>query len=127
MGDAGYHKNPITAAGITDAFRDAELLVDAIDDVFAGRLPEEVALAGYERKRNEAVMPLYQMTCDMARLNPPAPEMQSLFEALRDNEEEAGRMLGAIAGVVPIPEFFSRENVRRIVGTKPISRLGTQR
>ena len=37
VGDAGYHKNPITAEGITDAFRDAELLADAIDDTFAGR------------------------------------------------------------------------------------------
>lgn len=119
VGDAGYHKNPITAAGITDAFRDAELLVEAIDDAFAGRLPVEVALTGYERKRNESVMPMYQMTCDLAKLEPPAPEMQALFAALRDNEEEAGRLLGAIAGSVPIPEFFSTENVRRIMGTKP--------
>ena len=28
VGDAGYHKDPITAQGITDAFRDAELLAD---------------------------------------------------------------------------------------------------
>jgi 2-polyprenyl-6-methoxyphenol hydroxylase-like FAD-dependent oxidoreductase len=29
VGDAGYHKDPITAQGITDAFRDAELLATA--------------------------------------------------------------------------------------------------
>ena len=29
VGDAGYHKNPITAMGINDAFRDAELLAGA--------------------------------------------------------------------------------------------------
>ena len=29
IGDAGYHKNPITAMGINDAFRDAELVADA--------------------------------------------------------------------------------------------------
>jgi len=28
VGDAGYHKDPVTAQGIRDAFRDAELLAD---------------------------------------------------------------------------------------------------
>ena len=31
VGDAGYHKDPITAQGMLDAFRDAELLADAVD------------------------------------------------------------------------------------------------
>lgn len=118
VGDAGYHKDPITAQGITDGFRDAELLADAIDDSFTGRLPGDEALAGYEQKRNEAVMPMYQLTCELAKLEPPRPEMQSLFAALRDNEEESGRFLGTIAGTVPIPEFFSPENMRRITGAK---------
>ena len=30
VGDAGYHRDPITGHGITDAFRDAELLADAL-------------------------------------------------------------------------------------------------
>jgi 2-polyprenyl-6-methoxyphenol hydroxylase-like FAD-dependent oxidoreductase len=116
VGDAGYHKDPITAQGITDGFRDAELLADAIDDTFAGRLSTEDALAGYEQKRNEAVMPMYQLTCDLAKLEPPPPDMQKLFAALRDNQEQSGRFLGTIAGTVPIPEFFSPENMRRVTG-----------
>jgi hypothetical protein len=44
----------------------------------------------------------------------PAPEMLSLFAALRDNDEESGRFLGTIAGTVPIPEFYSPENMRRV-------------
>jgi 2-polyprenyl-6-methoxyphenol hydroxylase-like FAD-dependent oxidoreductase len=118
VGDAGYHKSPILAEGITDAFRDAELLADAIDDAFAGRRSMEDALAGYEQKRNEAAMPLYHMTCDLAKLGPPPPEMLSLFAALRDNEEESGRFMGTIAGTVPIPEFFSPENIRRITAPR---------
>ena len=35
VGDAGYHKHPITAMGITDAFLDAERLVDALDDALS--------------------------------------------------------------------------------------------
>ena len=37
VGDAGYHKDPVTAQGITDAFRDAELLAEAVDGGFSGR------------------------------------------------------------------------------------------
>lgn len=116
VGDAGYHKNPITAEGMTDAFRDAELLAEAIDETFTGRLPADEALAAYERKRNESAMPLYQMTCDLAKLEPPPPPMQGLFAALRENPEQSDRFFGTIAGTVPIPEFFSPENFERVMG-----------
>jgi len=116
VGDAAYHKNPITAAGITDAFRDAELLADAVDDTLEGFVPAELAMAEYERKRNETALPLYRMTCEMAKLEPPVPEMQNLFSALRENEKESGRFLGTVAGTVPISEFYSPSNLQRITG-----------
>jgi 2-polyprenyl-6-methoxyphenol hydroxylase-like FAD-dependent oxidoreductase len=115
VGDAGYHKNPITAEGITDAFRDAEFLAEALDDGFSGRTQPEVALAEYERKRKEAVMPVYRLTCDLARLEPPPEDMQKLMAALRGNEVQTGRFIGTIAGTVPVPEFFSPENVKRLM------------
>jgi hypothetical protein len=61
-------------------------------------------------------MPMYQLTCDLAKLQPPPPEMLNLFAALRDNEEQSGRFLGTIAGTVPIPEFYSPENMQRVTG-----------
>ena len=36
VGDAGYTKDPITAQGISNAFRDAELCAEALDATFAG-------------------------------------------------------------------------------------------
>ena len=44
VGDGGYHRDPLTAQGISDAFRDAQLLSEAIDAglaglAAAGRLP----------------------------------------------------------------------------------------
>ena len=45
VGDAGYHKDPITGYGITDALRDAELLAEAAGAGLAGREPMEQALA----------------------------------------------------------------------------------
>jgi flavin-dependent dehydrogenase len=117
VGDAGYHKDPITAQGITDAFRDAELLAEAIDDGLAGRRSLAEALDDYERRRNEAALPIYEFTHRLAALMPPAPELQQLFAALRHNQEATDRFFGVFAGTVPIPEFFAPENLARIVGT----------
>jgi flavin-dependent dehydrogenase len=116
VGDAGYHKDPITALGITDAFRDAELLAEAIDEGLSGRRPLEETLAQYERRRNEASMPLFELTCEFAALQPPSPEQEQLFAALRHDQEQTNRFLGTLAGTVPIPEFFAPENLGRIMG-----------
>jgi flavin-dependent dehydrogenase len=115
VGDAGYHKDPITAQGITDAFRDAALLAEAIDEGFSGRRPLEEALGDYQRRRDHEALPMYEFTCELATLEPPSPEMRRLFEALRGKQTEADRFLGTIAGTVSIPDFFSQQNQRRIV------------
>jgi flavin-dependent dehydrogenase len=74
VGDAGYHRDFITGLGITDAFRDAELLADAIDQGFSGRQPLDEALAGYERQRNEIAEPLYEFTVQLLSGEPPTIE-----------------------------------------------------
>ena len=114
VGDAGYHKDPITAQGITDAFHDAEVLAAAIDDGFADLRSLAEALAAYEQARNERTGPLYELTGQFAALQPHPPEMQQLIAALRHNPAQADRFIGTIAGTVPIPEFFAPENLARI-------------
>ncbi|MEZ0285934.1 MAG: NAD(P)/FAD-dependent oxidoreductase [Thermoleophilia bacterium] len=111
VGDAGYHKDPLTAQGIGDAFRDAELLAGAIDEGVRGHRPLDDALADYERRRNEAALPLYDFTHELAGLEPPTPDMQALFGALRDDPEQTSRFFGVIAGTVPMAEFFARDDV----------------
>jgi flavin-dependent dehydrogenase len=116
VGDAGYHKDPITAQGITDAFRDAELLADALDAGFSGTRQLDEACAGYERIRNEETRGLYELTYEFASLASPSPEQQSLFGALRKNAEDTNRFFGVVAGTVRPDEFFAPENIGRIVG-----------
>lgn len=116
VGDAGYHKDPQGAQGITDAFRDAELVAEAIDAGLSERQALDEALADYERQRNEATIAWYELTLQLASLEPPPPSMQQLFAALRENKTEADRFIGALSGTLPIPEFFAPENIRRIVG-----------
>ncbi len=118
VGDAGYHRDPITAQGMTDAFLHAELLAQAIGDGFSGIRPLEAALADYQRKRDEATLPMYELTCDMARLAPPAPEMLDLLAALEGNGPAAERFFGIMAGTVAAQDFFSQSNIARIVGKR---------
>jgi 2-polyprenyl-6-methoxyphenol hydroxylase-like FAD-dependent oxidoreductase len=115
VGDAGYVKDPATAQGITNSFSHAELLAEAIDEGLKGRRGMTEALADYERRRNEEVLPMFEHTTQLARLAPPPPEVVGLLEALRGNPAETGRFLGTVTGTVSIPEFYSPENIGRIV------------
>jgi flavin-dependent dehydrogenase len=115
VGDAGYHKDPITAEGITDAFRDAELLVEAIDAGLTGRVPLDEALAAHEQRRNEIAMPLYEFTCNIASMEPLDARTNVLFQAISRSREHTDRFLGIAGGAVHPFEFFSAENVQRVL------------
>jgi 2-polyprenyl-6-methoxyphenol hydroxylase-like FAD-dependent oxidoreductase len=117
VGDAGYHKDPYLAQGISDAFRDAELLTDALDAGFSGGQPLEDVLAAYATQRNAHAMPLYELNYQLASLEPPSPEQQQLFGALNGNQPEIDRFFGTLCGTVPVQEFFARENVGRIMAS----------
>lgn len=119
VGDAGYHKDPLLALGISDAFRDAELLADAIDAGLSGRQPLGDALAGYEARRNAAAGQGYQNTVQFARLQPPPPDMQPLLAALADDPAAAGQFLGTAIGTFPAEEFFAPDNIARIRENAP--------
>ncbi len=62
VGDAGYFKDPITAHGITDALRDAELLADAIVQAVSGVRTEAEALAAFQRRRDALSRRLFETT-----------------------------------------------------------------
>jgi flavin-dependent dehydrogenase len=115
VGDAGYHKHPITAFGITDAFRDAEAVAAALDDTFSERRAFDDAMADYQRARDEHAMPIYGFTNDFAALEPPPPEMQQLIGAMQGNQEAQDGFVSVMAGTLPAPEFFAPENVGRIM------------
>ncbi len=115
VGDAGYHKDPYMAHGISDAFADAALLAEALDDGLTGRRSFESALGDYERARNQRVTEYYKLNCRLARLEPPTPNELALRAALRDNPEATSRFFGVTAGTVPVAEFFARENIEAIV------------
>jgi flavin-dependent dehydrogenase len=62
VGDAGYFKDPITAHGITDALRDAQLLARAILDAPTSRPSWFAASRRYQRTRDRLSQPLFDVT-----------------------------------------------------------------
>ncbi len=115
VGDAGYNKDPITAQGISDAFRDAELCVTAIDQAFSGARSFDDAMGEYQRLRDEHVLPMYEFTCQLATLEPPPPQMQQLFGAIHGNRTAMDGFVQMNAGTISPAQFLSPANTETIM------------
>ena len=115
VGDASYNRDPITAQGISDAFIDAEALVEALGTGLSGSGVFDDRLAVHELARNERVRPMYEFTTHLATLDPPPPDMQALFGALCGNQDAINAFLSAITGAIPLSDFMSNENIARIM------------
>jgi flavin-dependent dehydrogenase len=115
VGDAGFHKDPLTAFGITDAFHDVELLVDALDRSLTGERSFDDAMKDYQQRRDEAATPMFELTCQLAAMEPPPPEMQALLGAVNGNQEAMDDFASVMAGTLEPPAFFSPDNIGRIM------------
>ncbi|HEX5618908.1 MAG TPA: NAD(P)/FAD-dependent oxidoreductase [Solirubrobacteraceae bacterium] len=110
VGDAGLLMDPITGQGISQAFRDAELLADAV----AAGTP----LDSYQRARDADALPMYEMTADLASFAPPQPQQQLLYDALAGRPAEIDRFFGVINGSRPMGEYFAPRNLLRVLGPR---------
>jgi flavin-dependent dehydrogenase len=93
VGDAGYYRDAITAHGISDAFRDAELLAVALDQALGATATAEetAALARYQHQRDQALAEIFELTCRLAAY-PPVPsfiELQKQLSAAIDTQAAA--------------------------------------
>jgi len=94
VGDAGYYRDAITAYGMTDAFRDAELLAVALDRALAADAEETTALAAYQRQRDRALREIFEITCRLAAF-PPVPAFIGLQKQLSAAIDTEAAALGA--------------------------------
>jgi len=101
VGDAGCHKDPLMALGICDALRDADLLAAALHEGLSGQAPLDAALAGYERRRNEATLDLYRQNLARAQFRPLPPELLQMRAALRGDTEATRRVMLVDHGLRP--------------------------
>jgi flavin-dependent dehydrogenase len=89
VGDAGYHRDPITAHGITDAFRDAELLAAATHRLLLDPAAERAALAVYEQQRDAALARTFALTRELAAFPPLDRFVQLQTDLARALDDEA--------------------------------------
>lgn len=76
VGDAGYFKDPLTAHGMTDALRDAELLAAAAAH------GSDAAFAGFAALRDGLSLPLFEATDAIASFAWDLPAVQRHHQAL---------------------------------------------
>jgi 2-polyprenyl-6-methoxyphenol hydroxylase-like FAD-dependent oxidoreductase len=116
VGDAGYNKDFITAQGISDAFRDAELCATALDETFSGARSFDAAMADYQRTRDAHALPMYEFTTQLATLETPPPEMQQLLGAVHGNRAAMDAFVSVNAGTLSPVAFFDPDFIGEMMG-----------
>jgi len=105
VGDAGHPKDPMHARGIRDAFRDVELLVEAVDAGLSGRRSFPEAMTEYEQARNVPALSMYQKLRRDLRF-PPLPGVEvRLLRAVAEDQGLADLYVGMRTGTVTRMEF----------------------
>lgn len=101
VGDAGYTKDPISAHGISDALRDAELCARAVDHALRNPAEESNALQVYERRRDSLSRAMYQASGALAAYHWDAAEASTHMRAISDSVH---RECEALSTLSPWPE-----------------------
>lgn len=96
VGDAGYFKDPITAHGISDALRDAELLARAAGRALDEPDLEEEAMAVYADTRDRASEELFAITETIAGYDWSADEIAELHVRLSRSMRAENELLTAL-------------------------------
>ncbi|HSJ72573.1 MAG TPA: NAD(P)/FAD-dependent oxidoreductase, partial [Acidimicrobiia bacterium] len=84
VGDAGYTKDPISAHGISDALRDAELCARAISGALHNPEREREALDWYETLRDSMSMRLFEESEALARFEWGPEEASARMRVISD-------------------------------------------
>ena len=121
VGDAGLVMDPVSAQGIGNGFMQAEWLAAALTAGLGCTRPLAACLADYQRRRDAAMLPMYDFTVRLGSLTPD-PAMQILLGSVVGRPGEIDRLLGVFAGIVPIQGYFSARNFVRLLGVRRAAR-----
>jgi flavin-dependent dehydrogenase len=111
VGDAGHHLDSITARGITNAFIQAELLTDEIGDGLPDRAHTDAALARFAKRRQDALIDVYQSTLETARLRVPDSRLKMLRSISRE-PALIDRYFALVAGIISMDDFLTPELIK---------------
>ena len=102
VGDAGYWKDPISAHGLTDALRDAELLARAVISAGGGCVELDAALRGYQEARDRLSFRLFDVSDALASFTwsdeEIAPLLFEMSASMNDEVDEIAALDGVAVG-----------------------------
>jgi 2-polyprenyl-6-methoxyphenol hydroxylase-like FAD-dependent oxidoreductase len=124
-GDAGVVMDSVSAQGMTNALRDAGYLSAAVVAGLGGSRPLAGALHDHQRRRDHAIRGMYDFTLGLAAFPPVGPGQRLFLAGVAADRQEAGRFLGAFAGIVPPEDYFTLGTVVRILGSQAIRKFTT--
>lgn len=101
VGDAGAYRDPISAHGISDALRDAELAAAALADALGGTAHEREATVRFQAERDAIAGPILDVTDRMASFRWDTEEIQGLHLDLSTSLAAEVALLRTIHGDEP--------------------------
>jgi hypothetical protein len=66
---------------------------------------------------------MWDFTTELAAFEPPKPEERVLFDALAGNQAETDRFFGVITGAIPVNEYLSPGNLRKVIGIRGFAKI----
>ncbi len=109
VGDAGYFRDPLTAHGITDALRDAELLARALV------VGSNQALQGYQAMRNALAERFMRVTDEVASFKWDLPLVQQLHLTM---SREMGKEVKTLQRLDPLESLAPERRADTKSGSK---------
>ncbi|MDG9715428.1 NAD(P)/FAD-dependent oxidoreductase [Streptomyces sp. DH24] len=107
VGDAGHHKDSITARGISDAFWQVEHLVRELEGTLDGDPAKlDAALARFAEARDDHLTPGYEATLGVARLDPHEQRL-SLLRAVQSDPELTAIYFDMVAGIASAGDLYT--------------------
>lgn len=116
VGDAGHHKDSITARGISDAFAQAQLLADLIGDGLHDMARLDAALARFARDRDNLLIAGYHATLHVAQMTV-SEQRRVLLRAVQSHPGLTTRYFDVYAGTRSGEELEAE--LARLSGTGP--------
>lgn len=106
VGDAGHHKDSISARGVGDAFLQADLLAGLAGDGLADEDRLDRALKAYAEERDARLLDGYKATLVIAQ--PQARgRRRALLRAVGSDPGLTQRYFDTVAGVRPVAELYT--------------------
>ncbi|MFD5516247.1 NAD(P)/FAD-dependent oxidoreductase [Streptomyces sp. NPDC127066] len=107
VGDAVNHKDSITARGITEAFAQAQSLIDHVGTQLHDDAALRTALKRYENDLSGEALSHYQGALNVAELKPES--RVEMLQQLVGHQEHIDRYFSTLSGACSIDDFYNDE------------------